>query len=389
MKEDITEEQFLVISLYKCYSPLLRTEKALVLFNAKGCLIATGINADKLYFRYGWDLIDFKKDDRIYTYIIILPESVSIFTKTNLKYEEISLNINYTPRKQSISLIQQQLDLLRLHMNDTLYSYPLAENNIVIYRETNYIKEMRIISLNISKNEISVTIGNSSAVSLVKNVDWYFSPIVKQILYSLGLLLRQQFSYINSVLENPNIWDRKQKINDTDVYNLFLKTREVTQPSVFVFVRVNNNYLTFDDDAIRLTSLVHDILLYECNVIGIRGKTCTLLSTERFCNLKQNYDTKVVVFPKEIVLYKMGLRESFLNNKYNKDLVYHHVCMRKRMDGEYVVSAQYGSTKLPEISVNNHIAIYYSRLPCCLEKRAILSAIVHGAYDKLLSSFSV
>ena len=91
-------------------------------------------------------------------------------------------------------------------------------------------------------------------------------------------------------------------------------------------------------------------------------------------------------FLNRIGVYKLGLKESFLNLKCNDELTYSDVAIRKQKDGEYVISASYYGHLLPEEPVLNTIGGYFCNLPSCKERSAILSSLAHRTYDSLVSS---
>ena len=59
-------------------------------------------------------------------------------------------------------------------------------------------------------------------------------------------------------------------------------------------VKVQNIFLTFDDDAITVASLHHNVLLYECNVIGHRGRIVALIEASQYQALKQRAAVSVI-----------------------------------------------------------------------------------------------
>ncbi len=80
--------------------------------------------------------------------------------------------------------------------------------------------------------------------------------------------------------------------------------------------------------------------------------------------------------------YQIGLEESFLNRKYDKQMTYTDVVVRKSKAGEYVLSAVYNGTQLPEVPIPNSLGSYYCKLPKCKEKDTILVSLVHQTYEK-------
>ncbi|MES5168112.1 hypothetical protein ABVC73_06300, partial [Prevotella melaninogenica] len=80
LKKDITT---LIKSLYKCHSNLIIEQKALVLFNVGAYCVAISNEADKLYIKMGWELIDFAEDNTIYSFMIINQYGVKVLESMN------------------------------------------------------------------------------------------------------------------------------------------------------------------------------------------------------------------------------------------------------------------------------------------------------------------
>lgn len=129
-----------------------------------------------------------------------------------------------------------------------------------------------------------------------------------------------------------------------------------------------------------------EVSLYECSLFGLRGRTVALLSRLQLEILRDTHSLLVVNSSKDIPLYKLGLQESFLNMKFNYELSYSDVVIRKQKSGEYVISASYNSYPLPESPIHNTIGGYFCTLPSCKERSAILSSLAHRTYDTLISS---
>lgn len=83
-------------------------------------------------------------------------------------------------------------------------------------------------------------------------------------------------------------------------------------------------------------------------------------------------------------MYSLGLKESFLNIRYKKEISYIDTIIRKHMNGDFTISAVFNGYSLPEQQISNVVGGYYFRLPSCEEKEAVLSAIVHQTYDDII-----
>ena len=95
LKKDITN---LIKSLYKCHSNLIKEQKALVLFNIGVCCVAINNEADMLYIKMGWELIDFEDDNTIYSFMIINQYGIKVLEsmKYNIvKYDSLSIIMIY------------------------------------------------------------------------------------------------------------------------------------------------------------------------------------------------------------------------------------------------------------------------------------------------------
>lgn len=154
-----------------------------------------------------------------------------------------------------------------------------------------------------------------------------------------------------------------------------------------VVVNIGSHCLTFDDDAIWVSDM-SGVLLYDCNTFGARGKTCAVLNPSQVDFLmSKEIKTAVVQAEENCLLFQLGLKEStLLNFKANRQFIYYDVVIRKRMGGDYVISACCNDNPLPETPISNVVGGYYVKLPECLEKRAILSAVAHQSYDGLVST---
>ena len=112
LKKDITN---LIKSLYKCHSNLIKEQKALVLFNIGVCCVAINNEADMLYIKMGWELIDFEDDNTIYSFMIINQYGIKVLEsmKYNIvKYDSI---IYHNDILSTVAELQQSLDYLRIN----------------------------------------------------------------------------------------------------------------------------------------------------------------------------------------------------------------------------------------------------------------------------------
>lgn len=227
---------------------------------------------------------------------------------------------------------------------------------------------------------------NTELIELVKDHEWNFSHTGLTLLDNLSGVVEPQLPYMVNLIQAQAQSLRNQRIYNTALYKLFFDKKCVISPDTIVFIQVEDSYLTFDDDAIDVFTFQKEILLYECSLFGARGQTVALLSRPQLETLKVTHSLLVVNSPKDIPLYKLGLKESFLNQKYNRELSYSDVVIRKQKSGEYVISASYNSYPLPEVPIHKTIGGYYCTLPSCKERSAILSSLAHLTYDTLISS---
>jgi len=80
----------------------------------------------------------------------------------------------------------------------------------------------------------------------------------------------------------------------------------------------------------------------------------------------------------------MGLKEIFLNHQYNQQIVYTDVAIRKYKTGDYVITASYNGTPLPEMPIPITLGAYIINLPDSKEKNTILVSLTHQTYDRSL-----
>ena len=159
MNVGLTQEQNLVINLYECSSKLEKTKKALVLFDVSTCLLAIGNDAEKLYFEFGWEMTEFQIQNRIYSYMFVLPDCLHILLSCCDIHRSADSLLECTP---SLATTQQQLDVLRKISGEKLFSFPFVIDNQVTYKENNYVQAMRLTAVNIYKDKIKVGITSCS-----------------------------------------------------------------------------------------------------------------------------------------------------------------------------------------------------------------------------------
>ena len=370
--------------LYKCHS-LYDTEKALVLFDVGTSFVVIGNDADKLYLTLGWEITDFSDGDSIYSYMIISPYGAKILQKLRLNVEYYNAENLPQISVQPPVTIQQILDYLRMVVGQESLTYPIITAPITI-EEVGFIREIRITSLIIDAQSVSVCIDNTELIELVKEHEWNFSHTGLTLLDNLSGVVEPQLPYMINLIQAQAQTLRNQRIHNTALYKLFLDKKCVVSSDTIIFIQVEDSYLTFDDDAIDTFACQKGVFLYECNVFGLRGRTVALLDNSQVETLLSVHPLLVVNSKKDVPLYKLGLKESFLNLKCNDELIYSDVAIRKQKDGEYVISASYYGHLLPEKPVLNTIGGYFCNLPSCKERSAILSSLAHRTYDSLVSS---
>ncbi|WP_259299414.1 hypothetical protein [Prevotella disiens] len=89
-----------------------------MLFNIGACCVAINNEADKLYLKMGWELIDFEEDNTIYSFMIINQYGVKVLESMNydlVKYDSI---IYHNDIFSTIAELQQSLDYLRISSNE-------------------------------------------------------------------------------------------------------------------------------------------------------------------------------------------------------------------------------------------------------------------------------
>lgn len=384
MIESTKRLENLVKELYKCHS-LHDAGTALVLFDVGTSFVAIDNDADKLYLTLGWEITDFSNGDTIYSYIVISPYGAKILQDQRLNIETHKVEQNYQISGLSTATVQQALDYLRLLIDKECLNYPIIMPPVTI-EGVGFIREARITSLIINAHSIEVCIDNTELVEVVKDHEWNFSRTGLSLLGYLSDLIEQQVSYMESLIQAHAQTLRNQRTQNTALYEQYLNKRREVSPNTIIIISVKDFYLTFDDDAIDVSCVQKGVLLYECNVFGLRGRTVALLDDRQVKKIRSTHQLIVVGIQKHTPLYKLGLKESFLNIKCNYELTYTDVVIRKQKDGEYVISASYCGHPLPETPILNTIGGYYCNLPSCKERSAILSSLAHRTYDSLISS---
>lgn len=384
MIESTKRLENLVKELYKCHS-LHDAEKALVLFDVGTSFVVIGADADKLYLTLGWEITDFSDGDTIYSYMVISRYGAKILLDLRLHIETSNVRKNNQISVLTTATTQQTLDYLRILVGQDCLNYPIITIPVTM-EGVGYIREVRITSIVITAHSVAVCIDNNEQIELVKNHEWNFSRIGLTLLGYLSDLIAQQAPYMISLIQATAQTLRNQRTQNTALYKMFLDKKREISPDTIVFIQVEDSYLTFDDDAIDAFACQKGVFLYEYNVFGLRGRTVALLDNSQVETLRSVQPLLVVNSKKDVPLYKLGLKESFLNLKCNDKLTYSDVLIRKQKDGEYVISASYCRHPLPETPILNTIGGYYCNLPSCKERSAILSSLAHRTYDSLVSS---
>ena len=381
LKKDITN---LIKSLYKCHSNLIKEQKALVLFNIGVCCVAINNEADMLYIKMGWELIDFEDDNTIYSFMIINQYGIKVLEsmKYNIvKYDSI---IYHNDILSTVAELQQSLDYLRINSTEKSIDYPIVAKNLSV-EGMSFIRTLRLSSLHIDRNNISVLIDNYETVTLANEYEWNFSKTEKTILESLKVLFQEQYTYILYMVQHYNIAVKTQQSKNSILHNLFLKKKSENRNGNIVCVKCTDYYLTFDDDAIVVHSLLSDIFLYDIRTFGVRGNICAVIRPTQIINLfKRQSNISIISYSEAEPLYCLGLKESFLNIRYKKEISYINTIIRKHMNGIFTISAIFNGYSLPEQQISSILGGYYFRLPSCEEKEAVLSAIVHQTYDDII-----
>jgi hypothetical protein len=385
MSKEMKRMKNLIKDLYKCRSTLHQAEKALVLFDVGSRYVAIGTDADRLYLTLGWEMTDFADGGMVYSYLFLVKNVATVLDYFRIEWLVSPLVMLFENEQHSIAETQQALDFLRIICKEQILEYPVIGFNTTI-KGTGYIRELRLSSLTISKGKIFVCVDNQETIVIVKEHEWNFSDIGQKLMSVLNDILTLQFPYIKSLAQSNKAILKEQKLYNTKVYEAFLNRKSEVSQTTIVVVKMQTCYLTFDDDAILLSQMSKTIL-YECNTFGLRGRTCAVLTPSQLSSLSsKNIKVSVVSAHNVCALYQMGLKESFLNFKADQRFSYSAVVIRKRIGGDYVVSATFNGSKLPETAIPNYVGGYYFRLPDCKEREALLYAVAHRTYDSLVSS---
>ena len=284
----------------------------------------------------------------------------------------------------TIAELQQSLDYLRISSNEGTIDYPIVDKELSV-EGLSFIRTLRLSSLHIDRNKISVLIDNSEVVTLANEYEWNFSKTGKTILESLKVLFQEQYTYILYMVQHYNIAVKTQQSKNSILHNLFLKRKAENHNENIVCVKCKDYYLTFDDDAIVVHNLLSDIFLYDIRTFGVRGNICAVIRPTQIINLfKRQSNISIISYSEVEPLYCLGLKESFLNIRYKKEISYINTIIRKHMNGFFTISAIFNGYSLPEQQISSILGGYYFRLPSCEEKEAVLSAIVHQTYDDII-----
>ena len=379
MSEDTKEQHKLIRELYKCHSTLIEAEKALVLFHVGTRFIAVGNDADKLYLKYGWEVSDFIESNAIYSYMNIPFYSTMILDHSGVKVMKIETDYKYKTNHLSLAEIQQLIDYLRFIIDEGSIKYPLINCNVTI-EGIGFIRMLKLSSININKQSVSILVDNNESTLIVQNREWEFNHSILAILSKLGRIFQEQYIYIlDNIFHRQKIL-KEQQAKNTIIYDIFLNEKKIKSATEIVCVRVQDFFLTFDDDAFRVFSVLNDVVLYEIRTMGKRGRYCLLLTGRQLKTISCRGDKVYTACS----LFQLGLRESIINFMKKNKISYNNVTIQKKMDGTFALTASYGNYLLPEYSVSSVIGGYYLSLPKSLEKDIILAAIAHQSYDNII-----
>ena len=118
-------------------------------------------------------------------------------------------------------------------------------------------------------------------IELVKEHEWNFSHTGLTLLDNLSGVVEPQLPYMINLIQAQAQTLRNQRIHNTALYKLFLDKKCVVSSDTIIFIQVEDSYLTFDDDAIDVVTFQKEVLLYECSLFGLRGRTIALLSVSK------------------------------------------------------------------------------------------------------------
>lgn len=376
--------QKLVTQLYKCRPMPEQAGRALVLYDVGGSWVAIGEDADRLYLSLGWEITDFTEDGIIYSYMLVSTRGTKVLQTMGIDFEIIKLSVSQDIDKASLALTQQTLDYLRLQVGTHAITYPFVCHRTTV-ESVGYIREIRLTSLGISRESVVLCIDNSEQIELVHNHEWNFGHISLTLLRYISSIIEEQFDYLVSYLQTPRQAIKEQKLQNTAIYKQYLVAKEQLPPETLPLLKVHNVYLTFDDDAITVASLHRHILLYECKVIGLRGRTVAMLEESQLHTIQQKAALPVIDSHFTHLIYQIGLTESYLNQKCDMRIIYTDVAIRKCKGGAYAITASYNGNQLNEKYISTALGAYYCSLPECKERSAILFSLVHQSYDKTIA----
>lgn len=377
--------QKLVKELYKCYPMPDKAGMALVLYNTGGMWVAIGKDADRLYLTLGWELSDFADEGLIYSYMIVSTVGIKVLQQLGIEYQTIKVPLSQDIDGDSLATTQQALDYLRQQADSHSFTYPFVCHSTMI-EGVSYIREVRLTSLTISRGSVALCIDNSEQIELVSRYEWNFSHTGVTLLSYISGIIKEQFAYLLAFIQSPKQTIKDQKLQNTELYKSYLNEKAQSPADILALVKVQNIFLTFDDDAISAASLHHSVLLYECNVIGYRGRTVALLEYSQYLALQQTTAVSAIDGHYLHPLYQLGLKESFLNHQYNQQIIYTDVAIRKCKTGDYVITASYNGRALPETSISNTLGAYIINLSDSKEKNSIISTLAHQIYENRIAS---
>lgn len=374
--------QKLVKELYKCCPMPEKAGMALVLYVTGSMFLAIGKDADRLYLTLGWELSDFADEGSIYSYMAVSTVGIKVLQQLGIEYQIIKVSVSQDIAVESLATTQQALDYLRLQAGSNS-TYPFVCHSTMI-ESIGYIREVRLTSLTISREAVVLCIDDSEQIELVSGHEWNFSHTGVTLLSYISGIIKEQFAYLFAFIQTPKQVIKAQKLQNTELYKRYLNEKELGPADTLPMVKVQNIFLTFDDNAITAASLHHNVLLYECNVIGHRGRIVALIEASQYQALKQGAAVSVIDGHYTYPLHQLGLKESFLNHQYNQQIVYTDVAIRKYKTGDYVITASYNGTPLPETPIPITLGAYIINLPDSKERKAILVSLTHQTYDRSL-----
>lgn len=375
--------QKLVKELYKCCPMPEKAGMALVLYDTGSMFLAIGKDADRLYLTLGWELSDFADEGSIYSYMTVSTVGVKVLQQLGIEYQIIKVSVSHDIDGESLATTQQALDYLRVQAGLNSFSYPFVCHSTMI-ESIGYIREVRLTSLIISRETVVLCIDDSEQIELVSGHEWNFNHTGVTLLSYISGIIKEQFDYLLAFIQTPKPVRKAQKLQNTELYKRYLNEKEEIPAGTLPMVKVQNIFLTFDDDAITVASLHHNVLLYECNVIGHRGRIVALIEASQYQALKQRAAISVIDGHYTYPLHQLGLKEIFLNHQYNQQIVYTDVAIRKYKTGDYVITASYNGTPLPEMPIPITLGAYIINLPDSKEKNTILVSLTHQTYDRSL-----